>query len=302
MDPTAVLERVLDQPHVAYVREVLDTYGRAAGGLLANGLAYAALFAVIPIGLVTLGFAGFIAGDPEFQDALADALIKAAPPVADLIEGALQAVSSGAAAASILGLIGLTWAGSQFYVALDKAFSQIFFAAPERNVIHRTARGFIWVAILLTTVAALIIIGTLAVALEALLPGQIPLIPLLGDIVLSPPALIALAIGAVAVIYRVLPPKAPSWRSVGLPAIVVGVVILVLSQIFMFVAPRLVGVAALAGSLATAFIALAWLSFTFQALLYGAAWVRVREHRVRPGDRSALAGPAATAEPGGGGE
>ena len=34
-----------------------------------------------------------------------------------------------------------------------------------------------------------------------------------------------------------------------------------------------------AGSLATAFIALAWLSFTFQALLYGAAWVRVRDDR-----------------------
>ena len=45
----------------------------------------------------------------------------------------------------------------------------------------------------------------------------------------------------------------------------------------MLLVPRLVGVAALAGSLASAFIALAWLSFTFQALLYGAAWVRVRD-------------------------
>ena len=66
--------------------------------------------------------------------------------------------------------------------------------------------------------------------------------------------------------------------------------------------PRLVGVAALAGSLASAFIALAWLSFTFQALLYGAAWVRVRDAERARGRSAGLGGPAAPAEPGGGGE
>ena len=40
------------------------------------------------------------------------------------------------------------------------------------------------------------------------------------------------------------------------------------------------GAAAIVGSLATAFVALAWLSFSFQVLLYGAAWVRVREEGV----------------------
>ena len=75
----------------------------------------------------------------------------------------------------------------------------------------------------------------------------------------------------------------------------------VLSQIFTFLVPRLVGVAALAGSLASAFIALAWLSFGFQALLYGAAWVRVREYGIaRPA--TGLGGAAPAAEPGGGGE
>ena len=48
MDPAAILERFLDRPRVSFVRAVLDTYGRAAGGLLANGLAFSALFAVDP--------------------------------------------------------------------------------------------------------------------------------------------------------------------------------------------------------------------------------------------------------------
>ena len=90
-----------------------------------------------------------------------------------------------------------------------------------------------------------------------------------------------------------------------MPAVVAGVAIVVLSQLFLFVAPRLIGAALLAGSLATAFVALAWLSFTFQVLLLGAAWVRVRDDAgVAAADAagSALAGAAAPAEPGGRGE
>ena len=44
---------------------VLDIYGHAAGGLLANGLAFSALFAAIPTTLLILGV-GWLdhAGDP----------------------------------------------------------------------------------------------------------------------------------------------------------------------------------------------------------------------------------------------
>ena len=97
----------------------------------------------------------------------------------------------------------------------------------------------------------------------------------------SAPALAALAIAIVAVAYRVIPPRQPSLATIRLPAVVVGITIVALSQAFVLLAPRLVGVAALAGTLATAFIALAWLSFTFQAVLLGAAWVRVRDDDAR---------------------
>ena len=66
----------------------------------------------------------------------------------------------------------------------------------------------------------------------------------------------------------------PAWRSS------------LLGQLFLFAAPRIVGTAALAGSLATAFIALAWLSFSYQGLLYGAAWVRVRDDALTGGQAS----------------
>jgi uncharacterized BrkB/YihY/UPF0761 family membrane protein len=62
----------------------------------------------------------------------------------------------------------------------------------------------------------------------------------------------------------------------------------VLARVFVFVAPRLIGAAALLGTLATAFAALAWLALSFQAVLLGAAWVRDRADRVLPAGASAV--------------
>ena len=68
IDPQAILGRILDRPRVAHVMAVLDTYGRAAGGLLANGLAFSALFAAIPTTLLVFGLAGWLANDPAIRE------------------------------------------------------------------------------------------------------------------------------------------------------------------------------------------------------------------------------------------
>jgi YihY family inner membrane protein len=300
MDPPAILEQFLDRPAVAEVRAVLDVYSRAPGGLLANGLAFAALFASFPIALVTLGVAGLLVDDPTVQAQLARAIGALLPPLRDLVDAALLAVSDGAAITSVVGVVGLVWTVSQFYVTLDVAFGRVFADRGERNPFRRAARGFVWVAGLVGVVVALIVGGSLAAAAEAFLPASSSALTGLGQIVSSLPVVTAVGVLAVGVVYRVVPPQAPSWRAIWPPALVAGVAIVALSQLFLFVAPRLIGAALFAGSLATAFVALAWLSFTFQALLLGAAWVRVRDDLLAAA--SALAGTAAPAEARGGGE
>ena len=303
MDPVAILERFLDRPRVALLRAVLDVYGRAPGGLLANGLAFAALFAAFPVALVTLGVAGWIVDDPTIQARLARAIGTLLPPLRDLVDQALLTLSDGAAITSAVGLIGLVWTVSQFYVTLDVAFARIFADRQERNVFRRTARGFVSVAGLVGVIVALIVGGSLAAAAEAFLPASSPTLAALGRILASVPVVTAIGVVAIAIVYRVVPPRSPSWSAIWLPALVAGVGIVALSQLFLFVAPRLIGAALVTGSLATAFIALAWMSFTFQALLLGAAWVRVRDDRsVEGAGASALAGAAAPAEPSGGRE
>jgi membrane protein len=303
MDPAAILSRVMDRPQVAKVMRVLDIYGHAAGGLLANGLSFSALFAAIPTTLLVLGVAGWItAGNAEASARVANALIEAFPPLADLINGAVDAISRGAALTSLIGVVGVIWTVSQLYGALDVAFARIFAEAPERDMIRRTARGFLVVLLIGGAIVAFVVLVSLAGLIDAFLPGEMPIATFTISIVRSIPFLSFVAAMVVLVTYHELPSKAPRWRSALVPAIVVGIAIVVLSQLFVALVPRLVGVAALAGSLASAFIALAWLSFTFQALLYGAAWVRVRDEAADRAASDGLGSPAAPAEPGGGGE
>ena len=303
MDPAALLARVLDRPRVAEVMRVLDIYGRAAGGLLANGLAFASLFAAIPTTLLVLGVGGWVAaGNRAASERLARALTDAFPPLSDIINGAVDALGKGAALTSVIGIVGVIWTVSQLYGALDVAFARIFAEAPERDVLRRTARGLLVVVLIGVAIVAFVALVSFAGFIDALVPTEVPMARFTISVVRSVPFLAGMAGILVLVTYRQLPPTAPRWRSVLLPAIVVGIAIVVLSQIFMALVPRLVGVAALAGSLASAFIALAWLSFTFQALLYGAAWVRVRDEAADRAGSAGLGRSAPTAEPGGGGE
>jgi YihY family inner membrane protein len=280
------LARLLDRPAVQVGRRVLEIYGLAPGGLLANGLAFTTLFAVVPIALVTLGVAGLLVKDPAVQQQLATALSALVPPLQDLIQDALVSMAEGAAVTSLIGVIGLIWTVSQFYVTLDVAFSRIFTDRPERHALLRMGRGFVWVAGLIGVVVALIVAGALATAAEALLPTTSTWLTAFGRIVSSPPMVALITVLVVLAVYQLVPPRRPLLRAALLPAIGAGLAIFVLGQLFLFAAPRIVGTAALAGSLATAFIALAWLSFSYQALLYGAAWARVRDDALTGGQAS----------------
>jgi membrane protein len=302
MGPRAILARILDGPQIAAVRAPLDVYDRAVGGLLASGLAFIALFAVIPTLTLVLGLFGLFVSDPAARDRVTATLISAFPPLAGLIGDTVQGLSDEAALTSLIGIVGMIWAVSQFYSALDRAVARIYAGDPEHSMLLRTARGFATVVLLAGAVMGFIVLGLLALALDATSFTHGQAVEVLVALLNSPFVLIVLASLVVLLIYRAVPPRTPSWRAAGIPAATVGAVVVGLSRVFVFLVPLLVGVEALAGSLASAFVTLAWLSLTFQALLLGAAWVRVRHERdagLGSAASAALERAAAPAEPGG---
>jgi membrane protein len=311
MRPPAVLAWILARPSVLVLRKVLDTYGRAAGGLLANGLAFSALFAAVPTTLLVLGLAGwFAAGDETVRQQVSDALIVAFPPLEALIRGSVDAVASGAVLTSVIGVIGVIWTVSQLFAAVEVAFARIFFDEPERGSLRRTLRGLLVVGFIATAVVAAIASLGLVAAIDAMGDRQGTLARDVVGIIGSAPVLATATAVVVVVAYRTLPPRAPRWRALLLPAVIVGAILAILGQVFSRLVPWLVGVADLAGSLASGFVALAWLSLSFQAILLGGSWVRVRDAGLpssadavaAASGSAALEGAAAPAEASGRGE
>ena len=295
-----LIDRVLRLPIVKLGLAIFDRYNAAGGGLLANGLAFATLFAAVPTVLLALGLMGFLIDDPAYQARLLDVLSEAFPPLAPLFDELLAAVTSGSGITSLLGAIGLVWAISQFYATLDFAMARLFPGVVERDMVRRTLRGFGVVGILLVGVLGLVLLGWLASLLDTFFPEAFPLATTIRGVLTSPLAFLGIAILLLAVAYRVLPPRRPSLGDLAPVAIVAGLAVAVLTQVFTFLAPRLVGATAFVGSLAAAFVALAWLSFSFQAILLGAAWVAIRmsSHTVTvSGTMSADAATAASGEP-----
>jgi uncharacterized BrkB/YihY/UPF0761 family membrane protein len=180
---------------------------------------------------------------------------------------------------SLAGLVGLVWGASRFVVALDDAFSRIFHDSPKRGFFGRTARAIVAVGILLATVIGVLALSAVASFLTESLRAELSGTATLWQ-VLSPAVAVVAASFGVALLYRAMPTIAVAWRIIALPAVTVGVVIAALTQLFAYIAPRLIGAAEILGPIAAVFAALAWLQLVFQALLLGAAWVRVRSPSV----------------------
>ena len=78
-----------------------------------------------------------------------------------------------------------------------------------------------------------------------------------------------------------MPTAPPSLRAAFWPSVLTGIGIGLLTNLFSLLAPLLIGGIAGFGVIATIFGALVWLNLSYQILLWGAAWARVRRDRER---------------------
>ena len=106
---------------------------------------------------------------------------------------------------------------------------------------------------------------------------------------LVPPlATFLLFVTGTVLVYRYVPGSRVAWGVLLLPALLVGVILAAFAQLYAFFAPLLTHMAAIYGTFVAFFAILAWLSISFNVLLLGASWTRVRELAMSQPD----AGPA----------
>ena len=90
--------------------------------------------------------------------------------------------------------------------------------------------------------------------------------------------------GLVALAFAFVPRPRPGLRALWLPALVTGLAIYLLSELFVILGPLLFGSAQLYGAFGAFFLGLVWLGNVTQVLLLGAAWVAERDRRARPAE------------------
>ena len=269
-------------PFVVVVRRVLDRYSAAGGGLLAGGLAYAALFAIVPAVLLLAGVVGLFVADPAERARFVSVLVGVVPPLHDLIQVVLDEAARDAAPVSIIGAVVLLWGTSRFAVAFQDAIARVMGGNIERGLLARNLGALGAVALLIAAIiASTLLSGVLAFLETGVAAGVVDVLS--GPISLALGLLPVVAtVAAMILVYRVVPTPAPPWRAVIVPGIAAGLALTVVARVFAFLAPRLIGAAALVGTLVTAFAALAWLALSFQAILLCAAWVRERGDTMPP--------------------
>jgi membrane protein len=265
---------LVGQPRIVKARAVVDRFNSVDGGLLAAGVAYNAIFALIPLGLLASGLAGFVLRDPTSQANAIAGIVAFAPPLAGVIDEILSGMSAASPSVSIVGLVLAGWGTSRLFAALESAVAQMFVGTPRRGLIRRAAWR-IGSIVVMAAILLVALIGAPGLAIVGEVAGMNGSLDRLLDLVLL--ALPVVVTGLVlAVVYRYLPPTRPTWRAVRLPAAIGSIALVGLTRIFVFLTPRLFGTNVVFGTLGAILVSLAWLDLVFTVILVGAAWVRER--------------------------
>lgn len=293
---------LLERDRVRTIRAILARYDRAGGALLAGGLAYSALFAIVPLAIVAAGLTGLAVRDPSSRGQAIATIADVLPPLRGLVSLVLTESANAAGPISIVGAATLVWGGSRFIVAFEDATARIGGGSRTRNLIERNVLGLGAAIALVGSVVVGAVLAALAAFLDAAAAANgLGVLSLMTQLTLAVlPVMIT--IGAMVLVYRSAFEVRPHWTAVWRPSWVVALILTVVTRAFVYVAPRLIGAAATIGALATIFAALAWLGISFQAILVGAAWVSERaEREANPArapraDGTSVAGQPATAK------
>jgi uncharacterized BrkB/YihY/UPF0761 family membrane protein len=263
-------------PLVQAIQNVLDTYNAAGGGITSSGLAYGALFAVIP-GLLLIVSLLVIGVDTEAaRQEVIDWIVTQVPPLEAFAKDIVASVAKQARVGSVIGLVLFIWGASGFYLGLEGAMERVFPGPRRRDPIMGRIRGAIAVVIVVGAVLTMFVANTWATGfgISAVAQGVDSILPVGGPLA----AIVVASVVAFAV-YVLVPADAPSWRAAWAPALAAGIGIGLLTSLFSLVSGVLVGGLTAIGTLASVFVALIWFNWVFQMLLYGGAWARLRRDR-----------------------
>jgi YihY family inner membrane protein len=260
---------------VVRARAVIDRYNAADGGLLAAGIAYNTLFALVPLALFGGGLLGLFISEAKTLGDIRSILVDWAPPLAGVVDEVLDGVAAASPSLSLLGLVGMVWGATRLFSSLETGIEAMFSEVPRRGIVARTVRRVASIAVVAGVIALALLATSVASFVAELAPADLSLAAVVLNLVLF--ALpIVLSSAALAIVYRFLAPVRPRAADIARPALAVGFGLVLLTRLLAVVAPRVLGASFVYGTLGAIFVALGWLGLAYSLILVGAAWVRER--------------------------
>jgi len=247
-------------------------YRTTGGGLIVGGLAYAALFALIPTIILVIAGIFLLIDDPQFRQEAVELINQAFPAFTGFTDTAIEGARGVAAAGGVVAIIGFAWGASGLYLNLTRAMERFFPGERVSGTLARILGVLLVVLVIVGVLAAVFVAGILTVVAQALELDAEWIISVIGAIVT-----LALATGIAYGIYRVMPANPPTSHSARLPAILVGIAIALMTLLYSVISPWLVSGFQMFGVMASVFVALVWLRVVFLAMVYGAAMARYRD-------------------------
>ncbi len=248
-------------------------YRSTGGGLIAGGLAYAALFALIPTLVLVIAGIFLLVDDPQFRQDAIDLITDAFPALTGMTDTAMESARELATVGGLVALIGFLWGASGLYLNLTRAMERFFPGERVSGVLARVLGVLLVFLIIVAVLAAVFVAGVVTVVAHAL--------DLDGEWVLAAASAVTTFVIAGAIVYgvyRVIPSNPPSSHSARLPATLVGVAVALMTLLFSALSPWLVSGFQAFGVMASVFVALVWLRMVFLAMVYGAAMARYRDY------------------------
>lgn len=268
--------------YVGVLREAASLFFADRVKRLSAGLAYYAIFALVPTLLLSVGVAGAFVGREAATGQLADQMSGiVGDESAEQIESAIASLwtSTNRSSFAIFGVLAVVYSASVLFAAW-RDMVEFIWEVPYESGLQRTLQARVF--------AVLVPIGAgLVLAFMMLLQGFLTFVEgLVGSVLLdvtirSASAVLQSVVGALAlgVVFRhSARDLRPAWRDV-LPAVIMVVLVLDLGFWGYGLYLRFVGSASVTGAASSAFIGLLVVYYSAQVLLFGAEVIKLLGRR-----------------------
>ncbi len=274
---------------IEIVRDTYLSWSRNRTIRLGAGLAYYALFAIIPILTLAVWVASvFVSRDAveaALDDAFAGVLGTSSPATSASIAGELDR----AVTQSGLGIVGvgsLVVAATLLFGAFQDAQTRIWSVPVERGVrttLRRRLLSFVVVLLLGAYLVGAVVVSTTTDLVGALVPGNVTLVDRLSPLIEAGSSW-GFGVLALALTLRLLAPITLAWRHVLISGAVTAVLVVIGTQLLGIYFDR-VATASLTGAAGAVALFLVWLYYEAQILLVGAELTKAIAARATPRDR-----------------